>query len=397
MKKQLTVFAAAAIFASFATAALAATPNITMTGTFKYNVEYNVTKQTWDGADNGLNYADTDPAINFSVATAGDPNLGSIGVNLWFDGANSDLQKDWKPSVTLAGGFYGGTLKLGQVSGNWDGIIGGTDGAGAEYVKTVNNITFDALSAAPALAGRASVKLSDTNSVFGGVTLSAENKGIAFGGGSFAFGPATVGGQFAAEMGDDSGTALKGTATIKPIDTLTLTGTLIKADKKYVNAKFIDTGDIAIVDNEFNKLSWAATHFPDGANLKVRADYVAIKDVMSPYVEYKSYAKAAVAPDATAAWKFGAGTNFAPIFLTSASVSMDSLENTEFVADFNKTISGVGVEVKGAFKTDKADKTYNYGFVKASKSFQWVSTWAFFGTDAHAEKYDPQVKVGAQP
>lgn len=390
MKKQLTVFAAAALIASFATAALAATPTVTMSGKFDYNVSYTITDQKWtDDADSKL-LGDPHRLLQFTVATTGDPNIGSVTF-----GFDNGVYGD-NPDITLTGGFYGGTLKLGAVAANWDAITGGTGGAGAEYLKSFDAVSLDVVTASKttgaAEAAKVTVGLSDTNTIYGGFAANPDWEGVGFVGGKFVVGPATIEGKFATELKDDKGTGLWATASLQATESLKLTGTFVQAESDYNGATFGDFGAIAINDNEFANIGWAAANASraDGTNIKVQADLVAIKDVASPYLIYKTYA------DDT--WAFIGGTNFAPLCLTKAEVTMKNDESTTVTAEFGKTIGGITLNAYAGYKINGDDSTDTYGYVKAAKTFGWLSAWASVGV--HAFDVLPAVeptaaKVGA--
>lgn len=441
MKKQMTILAAAAILATFATAAIAAVPAITMTGGFAYAVEYNLLDRTWtDPADGVLNTA---ASVAFSVGTTSVPSLGTITLTNVLTGT---------PGVTATGVVKGFDVALGSVNADWDTMSGNTGNPGATLAKTMGGVSLKvattgaivtpaaaatlAVPAVPAVPGvadvtgvlvsytgavpaggvvihpyipavaakpampatqaqwdtvngfRASVALGSA-SVYGGLVLDPAWVGLGYVGASSKVGPATVSAKAGKLLGTGGGaTALFAKAELPVNANLNLLAKVAIAPNTYayahINSAASGTGDDSV---DMETLGWVAgqadRNLPGKPNVYVKANLTVNPNVM-PFGSF----------DYSANGDFiaKAGTSFKTLYVNEASVALTvpavGVGNTEFYVGLGKGIVSafVGYKITGAVSDTKAE-------VKVATSFDWLSTWASVGKAYAATT--PYIKVGA--
>lgn len=389
MKKQLTIFAAAAMVATLASVAAAATtPTVTMGGKMEYKVEYSALDHKFGGDDGVAEGALTgDQKLEFSVATTGNPNFGTVT----FTAGNI---KDGNWGTTAITGTVGATtIKLGTVDGNYQqDLATSSGGPGAAVTQAFGPISVNAFTATAGAADSKGFKdvtggkvavTSGSNSAYAAVLVTPNMEGAFQVSGNYAQGTLlTANGTYTSTLvGDtkkDSLAYLQANVNSTPMPGLSVYGSLYNVDKGFKTMWGKTDGDNIGVGE------WAGRDAKyDGANIKVGAGYdvLKIKDAVALNVggEYFGYADKE---------NYIKGTvKYTPVFLDNAFVQLNdgadkSADNTEVGATFIYNISGVKLTATGKFKNISKFQAVeahsdNFGELRVDKTLGgWLNTWA---------------------
>lgn len=403
MKKQLSIFAAAAMVATLASVAAAATtPTITMGGTMDYRVEYNAHDHVFGGddgiAEGGLT---GDQCLDFKVSATG---AGGSKMDVTF---NVDSLDDggWSTGTTIEGKVGSTTIRLGQVNGNYQQDLAvNAGGAGGGITQAFGPVTIDAFSATTGIADSLGYKdiaggkvniASGSNSAYAAAILTPAGDGAFQVGGNFAQGTLlTLNGTYTSTLTDAPGVDtlayLSAKATSTPMPGLNVYGELYNVDLGFKTLWGKTDGDNIGVGE------WAGRDAKyDGTNIKVGAGYDVLKinDAVAlnvggeffTYADESNYIKGSV--------------KYTPVFLDNAFVQMNngagiSADNNEVGATFIYTVSGVKITATGKYKATAEFKGAQefgdtYGELRADYTFaEWLNTWARLRKDYKAAAGD---------
>lgn len=383
------------MIAAFTGAAFAATPTFNMVGTFDYFVEYNAMDKTWDyttsdetgQADNKLSTIrdwERPFKLEASVATSGNPNLGTVTLTLVKSGKVDNIH----PNITLTGALGGGTLKLGQVDTVWKNMYQ-KDGRGAYFTKSFGKVTVDAFTNDKEVDGKygnignglmLGGSVTDKTSAFVGTIMDTNQKkatGVAFAGGSTKVGSLDLLANVATEINQDPGAAwmVKG---VIPAGTAKLTAYVTALPANF--GQFISPDDWRGPGRE----TWAwyknnGKAYNSKPNVFVKAEVPVIKDLSNGYAEFDY--------NANETYTAKIGANYKPLFLDDASFKVDQAGTSWVDAKFTKNFAGNLTARFGAGAKVAGDVTTPGAGVAVSKKFDWLTTWASVAKNYNTKLY----------